>query len=178
MTPQQLIAEVRERLAKATPGRQWMPLPGYEDRYWVSDHGDVFAVWREPKQLCIYWSTEGYAKVRLFKDRKFKYGMVSRLVLIAFRGLDPSRPQAAHINGNNKDNRLANLMWATNKENSDHRILHGTQTRKLEANQVREIRRLLAKGLRHGPIAKKFNVSRSNISLISEGKAWTHLKND
>ena len=43
---------------------------------------------------------------------------------------------------------------------------------KLTANDVAEIRQALAAGSRHGPLADKFGVGPSLISLIASGRLW------
>ncbi len=49
--------------------------------------------------------------------------------------------------------------------------LHGYNT-KLNEEVVKEIRRLLKDGVKGKDIAKKFNVSPSNISAIKNNKIW------
>ena len=51
---------------------------------------------------------------------------VHQLVLEAFVGPRPARHQAAHGDGNPLNNTLANLRWATPKENEADKRLHGT----------------------------------------------------
>lgn len=43
---------------------------------------------------------------------------------------------------------------------------------KLTEHNVRKIRELLAQGMRHATISKRFGVCRSTISLIHQGKTW------
>jgi transcriptional regulator with XRE-family HTH domain len=46
---------------------------------------------------------------------------------------------------------------------------------KLDDDKVREIRMLIAQGLRQREIAKRFSVSQMQISYIKNGKTWSHV---
>jgi hypothetical protein len=61
----------------------------------------------------------------------------------------------------------ANCRWLTARESARH-----TRAVKLDFAKAEEIRELAAGGLTHEFIAKEFRVSRSNVSLICEGKLW------
>lgn len=65
----------------------------------------------------------GYMYVTLLYDDEmyvWKRTAVHRLVLIAFKGVDPTKPWANHKNGIRSDNRIENLEWTTPAENSQH----------------------------------------------------------
>lgn len=47
---------------------------------------------------------------------------------------------------------------------------------KLTEEQVREIRTLLSQNLSCVKIARKFNVGKTTIGFIKQGKFWTHVK--
>ncbi len=47
---------------------------------------------------------------------------------------------------------------------------------KLDAEQVREIRRLAATGTSQYLIAAAFQITQSQVSRIASGKRWPHLK--
>jgi hypothetical protein len=47
---------------------------------------------------------------------------------------------------------------------------------KLTPQQVREIRRLAARGWRNQQLAERFGVGRSNIRLIVTGRSWKHVR--
>lgn len=47
---------------------------------------------------------------------------------------------------------------------------------KLDEDKVKEIKKMLDRGLTHKTIASYFDVSRATIGAIHTGKAWTHVK--
>jgi len=67
------------------------------------------------------------------------------------------------------------LYDGTCSENQIDRAQRGS-CHKLTPNDVLEIRYLLALGLTHKSIAKRFGVDRVTITDINTGKTWSHVK--
>ncbi|MBT2690643.1 helix-turn-helix domain-containing protein [Bacillus sp. ISL-47] len=67
--------------------------------------------------------------------------------------------------------------WAWLKTEYDDLITTGPRS-KLNENQVREIKKLLKKGISQSKIADQFNVQQMTISKISQGKSWKHVSID
>lgn len=118
----------------------WMPVHGYEDRYQVSNLGDLRSVGRtvdieygtskfkrEISGVKIFQQkhNKGYLVVRLYDGKKYKSHYVHRLVAEAFVNNDNHLPQINHKDGNKSNNHCENLEWCTNKQNSDHAIMTG-----------------------------------------------------
>ncbi len=158
-------------------------IPGFPG-YFVCPIGKVYSERRGAiKELKPAINEKGYLRVSLMKDGKLIGLRVHRAVLEAFTGPMPAGMQCCHIDGNVTNNSLENLMYGTPKENSQHRILHGTQQRrerhplaKLSESDVAEIR---ATFVRTGPrtsnsvfLAKKFNVTADNIRRIARNISW------
>jgi hypothetical protein len=113
---------------------RWLPVPGYEGRYEVSDLGNVRSLPRQRTRGGVLSQIEryGYLSVCL-SGRMFS---VHRLVLLAHVGPCPKGMETAHCNGNRKDNRLSNLRWATKSENTADRAAHGKYRRAMDARRA------------------------------------------
>ena len=115
----------------------WIPVPGYEGLYEVSDFGRVRSVDRwyvrtdsrkyfvKGKILQQSMTSNGYLTVTLRKNRTASRKTMHRLVLLAFRGQCPAGMETCHNNGKRTDNRLSNLRWDTGSNNKVDTILHG-----------------------------------------------------
>lgn len=109
---------------------RWLPIPGWEGRYSVSDEGRV----RSETRTTVY--PDGSARV--FKGRVLKCGLdtsgyhhaslsdqgrhtvlsVHLLVLAAFVGPRPAgSEEVRHLDGDKTNNRLENLRYGTRSEN-------------------------------------------------------------
>lgn len=180
-------------MAKRTIRERWRKVPGHPG-YEVSDQGRVRSLDREVwsrrsggrlyrrfyrgKMLSPRLNTDGYRVVtmgNLWRDAR-----VPCLVLLAFRGPPPRGMEACHRDGVKSDDRLSNLKYDTHRNNLRDRAEHGTDPKgerhwmsKLTERDVRAIRRSL---LRQSSLAKKYGVSRSNISHVQTGQTWGWLK--
>lgn len=111
----------------------WKDVPGYEGKYQVSDHGNVRSVDRlVPHPLTKHKRRKG---IPLKQNRNNQERLVVRLcgktfyvhtlVALAFLGPKPEGLMVAHLDGNKDINVPQNLMYATARENSQHRVYHG-----------------------------------------------------
>lgn len=116
----------------------WLPLPGYEGYYEVSDLGGVRSVDRTITAAngrrmsfkgCLrkLQLNNGRVTVTLnLPDSGKQSHQVSVLVLKAFAGPRPPGMEGCHNNGDPLDNRLINLRWDTRSENHRDAVRHGT----------------------------------------------------
>ena len=63
-------------------------------------------------------NSKGYHRLRLVRDGKIIRKFVHRLVAENFLPNPLSKPMVDHINGDNKNNTVTNLRWATRSENT------------------------------------------------------------
>lgn len=92
---------------------------------------------------------------------------VHRLVAEAFIPNPEGKPDVAHNNGVPWDNRVENLRWATELENSRDRERHGTLFLSITPEMVKEIDRLCAVGdMSQRAIAKAVGVSQASVSRL------------
>jgi hypothetical protein len=107
---------------------------------------------------------------------------VHRAVLLAFVGPCPEGMEALHIDGNNRNNTVANLRWGTHRENMDDRTAHGgnlqgtrSSAAKIDDDIVREIRRRRANGETIRSIAGRLPISQCQVDRIVKRKRWAHV---
>ncbi len=111
----------------------WLPIPGYEGLYEVSDDGQVRSIGRRGKTLSAY-PVRGYMKVHLSKDGVARQRGVHQLVMLAFEGPTPGGMEVCHNDGNRANNSRSNLRYGTPSDNGYDRVKHGTcgQSRKTQ----------------------------------------------
>lgn len=170
----------------------WQIIDEFPD-YEVSMHGDVrshlkkgktTAARREsPYVMTGFRDKRGYHSVMLRRrgDKKIYRRLVHRLVAISFIPNPDGLSDVAHGDGDPANNILSNLRWATHADNQMDMRAHGTMqdgekscTAKLSAEQVGEIRQI-ASSMGRGSgvfLAKKFGVSKAQISRIVNGARW------
>lgn len=166
----------------------WLPVPGYEDLYSVSDYGRVQRIGAgkgatagriiTPKR-----ATNGYLHVDLSKGDKKTRFRIHRLIAMAFIGPPPAPDSIVnHKDGDKTNNTSRNLEWVTYSENARHAVSIGlvrwkplpgelNGRAKLTREQVDEIKALRGVvGQRE--LAKCYGVARTTIQWIHQGKHW------
>lgn len=111
---------------------RWLPVPGYEGGYEVSNHGRVRSldrtivtsngvVRRQPgRTLTPHSLPKGHLFVKVgsrARGNRAKHHLVHRLVLEAFVGPCPPGMEACHWDGDPTNNRVDNLRWDTPSAN-------------------------------------------------------------
>jgi HNH endonuclease/NUMOD4 motif len=115
----------------------WRPVAGHAG-YEISSDGRVRSVDRvitsmrkggpvqarlNGRVLAVSTANSGYLIAMIGRARPY----IHSLVLEAFVGPRPPGHQAAHGNGDRRDNRVGNLRWATRAENEADKANHGTR---------------------------------------------------
>lgn len=133
----------------------WKPIKGYEDIYAISDDGTVFSH-RTQKFLKPNTDRYGYLYYVFSVNSVRKTIKAHRLVAEAFIPNPADKPTVNHKNGIRTDNRVANLEWATHKE---------------QANDERTYRNILSARANtdfHAMGAKR-NFGRKKVRVYKEG---------
>ena len=173
---------------------RWLPVVGYEELYEVSDLGRI-------RSLSRMAGTRGGPNTRCIPGRVLKPGFdgnychftpcaegiqrtakIHATVLDAFVGVCPEGQECRHLDGNKRNNRLANLAWGTKKENAADALRHGTYRRgetcgtaKATTALVKRIRKMRATGLGQQLIADTVGLAQSSISSILRRQTWAHV---
>lgn len=159
----------------------WMPVPGYEGLYEVSNHGRVMNA--QSGTVLKQGVNRGYEHVSLARDGEQSTKYLHRLVLLAFCG-EPHVPNAdaCHNDGDRGNNSLTNLRWDTRQGNCADRQRHGTQqfgtkarTAKLNEETVLGMRRSVRSGKSTYSIAKEMKLSTHTVWCAVVGKTWKHV---
>ena len=116
---------------------RWLPVPGYEGYYEVSDYGRVRSVDRtvtrsdgtrmrlRGRTLSPGRTQAGHLQVGLLRDSRREALLVHRLALLAFVGPCPEGAQACHWDDDKTNNHLSNLRWGTGSDNMRDRVRNG-----------------------------------------------------
>ena len=137
---------------------------------------------------CLLWpysrNNMGYACMTRRNKPRGESRLVHRRLCIIENGPPPTpMHDAAHNCGRGADGCVtkAHLQWKTRAENMADTERHGTRLRgesvpnsKLTAAAVREIR-AIGRSTPLRPIAQRFGVSRSTISLILRNEIWAGI---
>lgn len=165
---------------------EWKDIKGFEGQYKISNFGRVKSVERfvfcnskekpnkiEEKMLKQNEDRYGYKIVSLKSKGKTYIKKVHRLVAEAFIENINGLSTVNHKDGNKKNNRLQNLEWMSNADNSRHRTINLLSKPKLEKEQIIDIlenckpaKNQYNSGSSVSAFAKKYMVQRSTISKI------------
>lgn len=159
---------------------QWRDIPGFEDRYEVSDHGRVRsknrrvltkasarceAHWRRYRAQLLRpapYTPQGHLSLPL--GSRTNGIPVHRLVMLAFSGPCPIGMEVLHADGDPKNNALSNLRYGTRSENNLDVTRHNR--RKVTVQDIRDIRQRSAHGEKGVALAQEYGVCHSQISNI------------
>lgn len=163
----------------------WKDIPGYRGLYQASTFGHIKRSERILKtRPCTKY---GHLAIGLWENGNRKTYKVHRLIILTFVGPCPQGMETRHLDGNASNNKLDNLRYGTRSENELDKIRYGTRfqpdnrgekctTSKLTTQQVLQIRKLYAEQkISYKQLARKFNISASQVHNIINRKQWTHI---
>lgn len=171
----------------------WLPVPGYEGLYSVSDAGRVRS---EPRMITNAGSGKsyiqpgvmlklareksGHLRVSLSRNSRIKFASVHSLVMLAFVGARPDGADICHANGDATDNRVANLRYDSRAANIIDSKAHGTFSEAgnhpyalLTNEQALSI--YTTSGVPATEIAKLHGVTKAVVNQIWRGDSWASV---
>lgn len=177
---------------KAVNMEVWKDIKGYEGLYQVSNLGRVKTLPRvagagkgyprKEKILNAEQIWNGYLRVSLHKDGKYKRFRLHRLVLETFSPVEGMELlQVNHMDENKENCRLDNLCWMTASENNNYGT-HNERQAKAKCKPIFcvELGRKFDSAL---AAEKELGIARQNISHVLKGKRtvaggyhWRYVK--
>jgi hypothetical protein len=156
--------------------KQWRKIPIGNGDYLASSDGEIMSIRTGTLMRQTVTKRNGYAYVKLYS----KPYRAHRVILMAFAGLPEADQQCCHLNGDRTDNRPANLVWGTARENTSHKSAHGTlrgahrgerhHNAKLTDSQRIECAAMHVKGMTQKQIAKEFGVHQTTIHYVLQSQ--------
>jgi hypothetical protein len=151
---------------------RWLGLPGFPG-YEISDVGAIRNA-RTGKLLKLQQSDSGYLKARIKAGGTRRAVFAHKAVLEAFVGPAPTeRHDAAHVDGNNRNNWVGNLAWKLPEANEADKKRVGTAptsfTGHKSAEHVPQVRYMLTLGWSYSEIGRIVGLHRSSVSRIARG---------
>ena len=96
----------------------WKDVIGYEGIYRISNQGRVMSLWYGKTRIMAgRMGNRGYIHVSLYKNKRYKTFLVSRLVAQHFLPDWDKSLQVDHINGVKTENDVDNLRMVTGSQN-------------------------------------------------------------
>ena len=166
----------------------WKPIKGYENKYEISNLGNVKSIYLINRQAKIKREKIlkqhivcGYFKIRLSRDNKTKNYLVHRLVAETFIDNPENKLQVNHKDGNKLNNNVDNLEWATRSENVNHAWLNGLheKTRATVRENMKKATNTLKKKIEQYDLENNYIRSWDSISDASRSYniSPTNIKN-
>lgn len=125
---------------------RWSSIPGYEGQYEVSTIGRVRSLDRKAGARRLHGQVlkasirpkDRYRSVHLWSHGRKSTNVVHRLVALAFLG-SPEEDcyEVCHADGDNLNNCLSNLRWATHSDNIRDTVRHGRHPQAKKTHCVR-----------------------------------------
>jgi hypothetical protein len=155
---------------------RWLPIPGFEGLYEVSDQGRVWSCPGKHKRggfRKLRVGTDKHLYVKLCNGPVRRMSSVHGLVLTAFVGPRPPGVEACHFpDPNPANNALNNLRWDTREANLADAIKQGIQFRYRRKYDYAEIKRLHAAGVSQKEISRLTGASISHLWKVISGWNW------
>lgn len=138
------------------------------------------------KDGCWDWkgnfAKNGYAILHVYHNGKICTKSAHRVSFEIHKGSIPNGMNICHRCDNKRCTNPDHLWLGTTQNNIDDKVRKGRQNvgenrynSKFKDDDIREIRKMLKLGVSGANLARKYNVSRTVITYIKQGKTWKHV---
>lgn len=159
----------------------WIPIDGYEELYFVNEHGEVLSHFNHSQRILKpRIKREGYVYVVLYKpDAKPKCHLVHRLVAKAFIKNPNNYAVVNHKDKNRQNNNVENLEWCTTAYNNRH--AHGVRVGQYDkfGNKLAEYSSIVVASEMTGILKSNIGHCCNNPNQrTAGGYVWKYERND
>lgn len=177
---------------------QWKDVVGWEDRYEVSNFGNVksksylkhtanmhgpMSFMTRPKVMSQVVNPGGYLAIDLRKNKTRATGLIHRLVATAFLENPDNLPIVNPKDSDRTNNRYSNLEWCTQQHNVQHSYDSGSNSNKGDDHPchifteaiARKIRVMHAEGWGVQALADLYGMRYDTTKAALTGKNWGHV---
>lgn len=148
----------------------------FNENYLISNMGRAYVKehystkYISSKNLTLTKLKTGYCTICIDKKKYLIHRLVAEEFIVKN---DINKNLVNHIDSDRLNNRVENLEWCTIRENIGHGVSKDRFSKKLNRNNVLEILNNNSSSI--SELAEKYNVSKTNISLIINKKIWKHI---
>lgn len=183
------IKDTLSRDLKDLPGEIWKDIPGYEDRYQISQYSRVKSIIFQNPVIIKKTLSSGKFKV-ILSDRlkRRKNHEVGRLCATVFNREPEDNEVIRYKDRNCLFDTLFNIEWISRKESIQNAYKdgkfpngHGKGDRngmsKLSSLQVNKIRESFEVGVTKKQLSESYSISVRIVENIVKGRTWKSLSN-
>ena len=156
----------------------------YEELYKVSNLGRILSLnYRntgKSELMTPFDSGDGYLKVQLWKNGKYKTCSVHRLVAETFLENPENLPEVNHIDEDKTNNRVDNLEWKSHRDNCNHGTRNQRAAKaKINGKKSKKVLQFTLSGefIREWPSiheCERNGFNRGAVAACCHGKQKTH----